>query len=69
MFIVWLEGPRSWKLIAMDAEASSRKALVPRGKVKCGVCGQKLLFLIRLDTYSCKRCKKTLPRRFAVPRG
>lgn len=55
--------------IAMIWGARPRKSLLPRGKMACGVCGQKLLLLISRETYTCKGCKKTLPRRFAAPRA
>ncbi len=54
---------------AMTGEASARKTNRLRGRVKCGVCSQKLLFVLPRATYTCKRCKKTLPRRFASPRS
>ena len=35
--------------------------------VKCGVCGHKQRLLSsRKKTFSCRRCKKTLPRRLAL---
>ncbi|GJF09627.1 hypothetical protein NGTWS0302_24240 [Mycolicibacterium cyprinidarum] len=53
---------------AMTGEALSRNPPLPRGRVKCGICGRRLMLLMRRETYTCKGCKKTLPRRFAVAR-
>lgn len=33
----------------------------------CGICGNKLKLLVGPETFTCKRCKKTLPRRLANP--
>lgn len=38
------------------------------GSVKCGVCGNKLKLLAGPETFTCKRSKKTLPRRLAHTR-
>lgn len=43
---------------------------VPTTAVKCGVCSQKLRLPTspKKQTFTCKRCKKTLPRRLAYSR-
>jgi ribosomal protein S27E len=36
-------------------------------KVKCAICSHEQTLFVDRETFTCRRCKKTLPRRLAVP--
>ena len=40
-----------------------------RRKVKCGICSREQKIFVGKDTFTCRGCKKTMPRRLAVTIG
>jgi hypothetical protein len=40
-----------------------------RRKVKCGICSHEQTIFVGRETFTCRKCKKTLPRRLALAPG